>query len=339
MRPSVSNAQISGLGRRAVVWRPTMHNNITTQSWDTLTLSTLKKTGADEYHGPCPVTGEGKDRFWVKPDDRRIGCRGCGHDGNGGLDPTQFKEHLEALGATFGEHDVLLTYDWTNYLAGETDPPDPSATVARGLAFGGTMGFIRGPKASGKTTILAAAAARVSRGQPWAGQDTEAGTVLVVCNDDPRSWTLALRDFGADTERLLMARARVVSRPGKLAALLAEHRPVWSTRSRPTRTGAQPRARGPAAPLALVLRGNTDSVVTWLHPLKEKALRQTRYGSERATWTDVKDRPGVVGNPVSTRRGSGGLKKSGAAGYEMGTRMMGRGFGRSADWNMEEIRE
>ena len=107
------------------------------------------------------------------------------------------------------------------------DPPDPSATVARGLAFGGTMGFIRGPKASGKTTVLAAAAARVSRGEPWAGQDTEAGTVLVVCNDDPRSWTLALRDFGADPERLLMARARVVSRPGKLAALLAEHTPAW----------------------------------------------------------------------------------------------------------------
>ena len=107
------------------------------------------------------------------------------------------------------------------------DPPDPTATVARGLAFGGTMGFIRGPKASGKTTILAAAAARVSRGQPWAGHPTEAGTVLVVCNDDPRSWVLALRDFDADTERILMARARVVSRPGKLAALLAEHRPVW----------------------------------------------------------------------------------------------------------------
>ena len=107
------------------------------------------------------------------------------------------------------------------------DPPDPSATVARGLAFGGTMGFIRGPKASGKTTVLAAAAARVSRGEPWAGQDTEAGTVLVVCNDDPRSWTLALRDFGADPERILTARARVVSKPGKLAALLAEHRPAW----------------------------------------------------------------------------------------------------------------
>ena len=107
------------------------------------------------------------------------------------------------------------------------DPLDPSATVARGLAFGGTMGFIRGPKASGKTTILAAAAARVSRGQPWAGHPTEAGTVLVVCNDDPRSWTLALRDFGADPKRILTARARVVSKPGKLAALLAEHRPTW----------------------------------------------------------------------------------------------------------------
>ena len=107
------------------------------------------------------------------------------------------------------------------------DPPDPAATVARGLAFGGTMGFIRGPKASGKTTILAAAAARVSRGQPWAGHPTERGTVLVVCNDDPRSWTLALRDFGADPERILMAQARVVSKPGKLAALLAEHRPTW----------------------------------------------------------------------------------------------------------------
>ena len=107
------------------------------------------------------------------------------------------------------------------------DPLEPAAVVARGLAFGGTMGFIRGPKASGKTTILAAAAARVSRGQPWAGHPTEAAAVLVICNDDPRSWTLALRDFGADPERILTARARVVSKPGKLAALLAEHRPTW----------------------------------------------------------------------------------------------------------------
>ena len=107
------------------------------------------------------------------------------------------------------------------------DPPELTTTVARGLAFGGCLGFIHGPKASGKTTILAAAAARVSQGQPWAGQSTAVGTVLVVTDDDPRSWTLALRDYGADTTRILMARARVVSRPGKLAALLAEHTPAW----------------------------------------------------------------------------------------------------------------
>ena len=107
------------------------------------------------------------------------------------------------------------------------DPLEPTAVVARGLAFSGCLGFIRGPRASGKTTILAAAAARVSQGQPWAGDDTKVGTVLVVTDDDPRSWTLALREFGADTDRILMARARVVSKPGKLAALLAEHRPAW----------------------------------------------------------------------------------------------------------------
>ena len=78
-----------------------MPNNFTTLqlSWDTLTLSTLKKTGADEYHGPCPVTGEGKDRFWVKPDDRRIGCRGCGYDGNGKLDDTAIQGASRGAGA------------------------------------------------------------------------------------------------------------------------------------------------------------------------------------------------------------------------------------------------
>ena len=97
-----------------------MYNNTTTQSWDTLDLSTLKKTGAGEYHGPCPVTGEGKDCFWIQPERERIGCRSCSPDG-GGLDPQQFKEHLEALGATFGSaRDGLASYEWTNYLTGET---------------------------------------------------------------------------------------------------------------------------------------------------------------------------------------------------------------------------
>lgn len=37
----------------------------------------MKRTGADEWHGPCPVHG-GDDGFWVRPERRQIGCRPCG---------------------------------------------------------------------------------------------------------------------------------------------------------------------------------------------------------------------------------------------------------------------
>ena len=92
-----------------------MNHSSTTQSWGTLNLSTLKKIGS-EYHGPCPVTGEGKDCFWVKPDARLIGCRGCAVNG---LSGPQFTEHLSAIGGSIGERDGLAPYDWTNYLTGE----------------------------------------------------------------------------------------------------------------------------------------------------------------------------------------------------------------------------
>ena len=88
-----------------------MNNNTTLQSWDTLNLSTLKKAGSDELHGPCPVTGNGKDCFWIQPDRKAVGCRSCSTDG-GELDGPQFKEHLAALGMTFGASDVIRPYDW-----------------------------------------------------------------------------------------------------------------------------------------------------------------------------------------------------------------------------------
>ena len=73
------------------------------------------------------------------------------------------------------------------------DPPELTTTVARGLAFGAARWDLStGRRRAGKTTILAAAAARVSQGQQWAGQSTAVGTVLVVTDDDPRSWTLGL---------------------------------------------------------------------------------------------------------------------------------------------------
>ena len=88
-------------------WMAANHdNNTTLQSWDTLNLSTLKKAGSDELHGPCPVTGNGKDCFWIQPDRKAVGCRSCSTDG-GELDGPQFKEHLAALGMTFGASDVI----------------------------------------------------------------------------------------------------------------------------------------------------------------------------------------------------------------------------------------
>ena len=65
-----------------------------------VTLALVRRGGAKrsgvETHGPCPISGEGKDRFWVRPGGQRgwlIGCRcelGAGGDG--------FKAHLAALG-------------------------------------------------------------------------------------------------------------------------------------------------------------------------------------------------------------------------------------------------
>ena len=94
-----------------------MQNLTTSFDWSTLDLHTLKKTGADEYHGPCPVTGEGKDCFWVKPDARLVGCRGCAVNG---LSGPQFTEHLSAVGGASGESVSLQTYDWTDHSTGET---------------------------------------------------------------------------------------------------------------------------------------------------------------------------------------------------------------------------
>ena len=98
--------------------------------------------------------------------------------------------------------------------------------TARGLGFGGTIGFIRGPKSSGKTTVLAAAAARVTRGEDFAGQPTEAGFVLIVRDDDPRSWQIRMRQYGADPERWGAIRARDAVRR-RLPALIDKFRPAW----------------------------------------------------------------------------------------------------------------
>ena len=92
--------------------------DFSTPSWHDLNLNSLKLIGS-EYHGPCPVTGEGKDRFHINPDRETLVCRGCSTDG-GKLVGAPFREHLEALGMAYGARDVIHEYEWTNPITGET---------------------------------------------------------------------------------------------------------------------------------------------------------------------------------------------------------------------------
>ena len=69
--------------------------------------SKLKRAGASEYVGPCPVCG-GKDRFGVNIKKQVWNCRGCGKGG----DVIGLAQH--AGGATFAEAVAALS--------GETRP-------------------------------------------------------------------------------------------------------------------------------------------------------------------------------------------------------------------------
>ena len=59
-----------------------------------------------EYHGPCPVSGAGRDWCFAsegRAGDVALGCRKCG--GNGGkLDSESFLAHLAALGGETARH-------------------------------------------------------------------------------------------------------------------------------------------------------------------------------------------------------------------------------------------
>ena len=59
----------------------------------------LKRVG-HELRGPCPVSGDGKDTFWLNMSGQpepKIGCHKCG-DGSGALRGDVFKAHVDALG-------------------------------------------------------------------------------------------------------------------------------------------------------------------------------------------------------------------------------------------------
>ena len=158
-----------------------------------------------------PAGSRERERYcWVMPGTCNATIGGTRQDGTGWRQPTlEVDTCPEVIPISAIEHTPV------------------APTVARGLAFAGCMGFVRGPKAAGKTTVLAAAAARVTRGESFAGRPTIPGPVLLVLDDDPRSWSIRTRMYGADLDRVLTVPARNAARSGAVAALIAKHRPIW----------------------------------------------------------------------------------------------------------------
>ena len=69
--------------------------------------------------------------------------------------------------------------------------------IAANILYGGKLGLMHGPAGGGKTTVLANAVARITRGTEWLGRPTIKGHVLVV-TEDRDTWKDALETAGAD---------------------------------------------------------------------------------------------------------------------------------------------
>ena len=152
-------------------------NNFNTPSWHDLTFTTLKQSGS-EYSGPCPVTGEGKDRFHIDPDHETMGCRGCGDSGSK-LVGAPFKEHLAALGMVYGARDVIHEYEWTNPITGETviqtrHAGEPKYRWPKDIKTGGLVYLARHDRTSDRPLVFcegARAAAAAASKLPAADYD------------------------------------------------------------------------------------------------------------------------------------------------------------------------
>ena len=86
--------------------------------------------------------------------------------------------------------------------------------IAHDVWYAGRLGLIHGPAGGGKSTLMALAAAAVTRGELFAGRSTTAGTVL-VCTEDAATW----REVMAGRWCRPCARLRVpLGRPGAARA-------------------------------------------------------------------------------------------------------------------------
>ena len=83
--------------------------------------------------------------------------------------------------------------------------------VALNVLYGGKLGLMHGPAGGGKTTVLANAVARITRGADWLGHPTIKGIVLVV-TEDRDTWKDALETAGADQKMVKPTQWRDLAR-------------------------------------------------------------------------------------------------------------------------------
>ena len=100
------------------------------------------------------------------------------------------------------------------------DAPEQPPVAAHTLLYERKLTALYSPAGAGKTTLVAAALAAITRGDPWCGEGTnEPGQVLLMTEEDAAAWVTYMRAFDADLSRVrFIDLAEWVLIPGKTTA-------------------------------------------------------------------------------------------------------------------------
>lgn len=164
-------------------------------------------------------------------------------------------------------------------------------SLARGLFYGGKPGIAYSQAGGGKTTLIAAAVARMTRGEEFLGEPTSAQRVLVICPDDPGTWEKALVAGEADIDLVRLEREmdelvkgdvlEAVVRDLRADAVVIDSLGVWARARGRTWTGRRRRGRSstPCAPWRGRPGAGCSSCTT---PARATSRR---CGTARRSWT------------------------------------------------------
>ena len=132
--------------------------------WAALSLAGMRQSGA-EWRGPCPVTGEGRDTFWINVERQALGCYRCGLEG--GVHGELFKEHAERVGIWTAPREKAPGSSWGRPSTSRTAPASTSTAAPAGPPGSRSPAGVLEPAASERPARVWAAAGAVS-GTPGA---------------------------------------------------------------------------------------------------------------------------------------------------------------------------